>query len=68
MKGMGNVRAVRVEIPGCVLESVFEECDRYDSDETGGRMVGHFALEAGTLVVRVRGVIEPGAERQADEH
>lgn len=60
MKGMGDVRAVRVEIPGCILESVFEECDRYDSDETGGRMVGHFALEAGTLVVRARGVIEPG--------
>ena len=60
MKGMSGVRAVRVEIPGCVLESVFEECDRFDSDETGGRMVGHFALEAGTLVVRARGVIEPG--------
>ena len=42
------------------MESVFEECDRYDSDETGGRMVGHFALERNTLVVRARGVIEPG--------
>ena len=39
---------------------MFEECDRYNSDETGGRMVGHFALERNTLVVRARGVIEPG--------
>ena len=60
MKAMREARAVRVEIAGDVLESVFEECDRYDRDETGGRMVGHFAVECGTLVVRARGVIEPG--------
>ena len=57
---MGNVRSVRVEIAGRALQSVFEECDRYDSDETGGRMVGHFTLQRNTLVVRARGVIEPG--------
>ncbi|MDE0061491.1 MAG: hypothetical protein OXP09_18960 [Gammaproteobacteria bacterium] len=60
MNAMGNVRSVRVEIAGRALQSVFEECDRYDSDETGGRLVGHFALERNTLVVRARGVIEPG--------
>ena len=60
MNALGNVRSVRVEIAERALESVFEECDRYDSDETGGRMVGHFALEANTLVVRAHGVIEPG--------
>ena len=60
MNATRNVRSVRVEIAGPALESVFDECDRYDSDETGGRMVGHFALERGTLVVRARGVIEPG--------
>ena len=60
MNAMRDVRSVRVEIAGRALQSVFEECDRYDSDETGGRMVGHFALERNTLVVRARGVIEPG--------
>ena len=60
MNAMSDVRSVRVEIAGRALESVFEECDRYDSDETGGRMVGHFALERNTLVVRAHGVIEPG--------
>lgn len=60
MNVMRNARSVRVEIAGRALQSVFEECDRYENDETGGRMIGHFALERDTLVVRARGVIEPG--------
>ena len=60
MKTAGDVRSIRVEIPGEVLESVFEECDRYDRDETGGRVVGHFTVDCGALVVRAAGVIEPG--------
>ena len=60
VNAMGDVRSVRIEIAGQALQSVFEECDRYDSDETGGRMVGYFALDGDTLVVRARGVIEPG--------
>ena len=39
---------------------MFQECDRYDRDETGGRVVGHFSMDSLTLVVRVVGVIEPG--------
>lgn len=60
MNAMRDVRSVKIEIAGLALQSVFEECDRYNSDETGGRMVGHFALEQDTLIVRARGVIEPG--------
>lgn len=60
MNAMRDVRSVRIEIARRALQGVFEECDRYDSDETGGRMVGHFALERDTLVVRARGVIGPG--------
>ena len=60
MNAMRDVGSVRVEIARPVLECVFEECDRHDCDETGGRMVGHFAVERGTLVVRARGVIDPG--------
>ena len=60
MKAKSKVRAIHVEIAGAVLESVFEECDRYDRKETGGRVVGHFAVDCGTLVVRAAGVIEPG--------
>ena len=60
MKAKNKVRAIRVEISGEVLESVFEECDRYDHDETGGRVVGHFSADCGSLVIRTAGVIEPG--------
>lgn len=60
MTQVKDIRSVRLEIAGNVLERVFEECDRHDNDETGGRMLGHFELERNTLVVRARGVIEPG--------
>ena len=52
--------AVRVEIAGEALESVFEECDRYDHEETGGRVIGNFARDGDSLVIQARGVIEPG--------
>ena len=38
MKAKRDVPVVRVEIAGEVLENVFEECDRYDREETGGRV------------------------------
>ena len=60
MKAKRKVRTIHLEIPGEALETVFEECDRYDHDETGGRVVGHFSEDRGTLVVRAAGVIEPG--------
>ncbi len=52
--------AIQLEISEEVLASVFEECDRHDREETGGRIVGHFTEKAGTLVVRATGVIDPG--------
>lgn len=60
MKTKCSVRELYVEITGEVLESVFDECDRYDRDETGGRVVGHFSLDEEALIVRAKGVIEPG--------
>ena len=60
MKAKSKVRAIHVHVAAEVLESVFEECDRYDLDETGGRVVGHFSVDSGTLVLRATAVIEPG--------
>ena len=60
MKSKIEGPVVRVEIAAEVLESVFEECDRHNHDETGGRVVGHFTHDCGRLVVQARGVIEPG--------
>ena len=60
MKAKSSVPAIHVHIAAQVLESVFEECDRYERDETGGRVVGHFSIDSGTLVLRATAVIEPG--------
>ena len=60
MRKKRRVPAVRVEMAAEVLESVFEECDRYDHEETGGRIIGHFAMDRGSVVIQAKGVIEPG--------
>ena len=60
MQAKSKVRAIHVDIAAEVLESVFEECDRHARDETGGRVVGHFSVDGGTLVLRATAVIEPG--------
>ena len=50
-----------VTMPSLVLESIFDDCDRYDHDETGGRILGEFRRAAdGSLEVTVTGVIEAG--------
>ena len=50
-----------VTMPSLVLESIFDDCDRYDHDETGGRILGEFRRAAdGSLEVTVTGVIEGG--------
>ncbi len=52
---------VTVSIPSLVLETIFDECDRYDHDETGGRIVGEIRRTADSpLEVVVTGVIEAG--------
>lgn len=59
-------RAVHITLYRAAVESVFDECDRYDSDETGGRLIGTYrAGRRGGLSITVSGVIEPGpgAER-----
>lgn len=43
------------------LESIFDECDRYGQDETGGRLIGTYrAGRRDRLSITVSGVIEPG--------
>ena len=56
---------VKVSICEAALQSVFDECDRYDRDETGGRIVGVFERgKKGSLNIRIAGVIEPGPNAQ----
>lgn len=51
---------VRVLIPVEVLHAIFDECDRHDSAETGGRVVGFFSGDKRSLEIRVHAVIGPG--------
>jgi hypothetical protein len=55
-----KVKGVSVAIPAAALEAVFDECDRYDADETGGRILGTYDLAGGRLDISVTGIIEPG--------
>ena len=54
-------KLVKINIPSRVLVSIFDECDHYNQDETGGRIVGTFrdSLD-GSLEINVSGVIEAG--------
>ncbi len=51
---------VRLLIPKAVLTTVFDECDGFDQDETGGRLIGAFDEHQGTISIRVAGLIEAG--------
>jgi hypothetical protein len=51
---------VSVSIAKGGLESIFDECDRYDSDETGGRLIGSYHKKGLQYDIQVSGVIGPG--------
>lgn len=61
MRGERIASNVRVSLRAGALEAICRECDRYDRDETGGRILGVYQRErAGSLHIDVTGVIEPG--------
>jgi hypothetical protein len=47
------------------VESIFDECDNYAFDETGGRLLGTYHRQGNHCDIEVKGVLEPGpnAER-----
>lgn len=51
---------VHIILPKAALAVIFDECDRYDHDETGGRIVGTYREHGGKLTIEVLGIIEPG--------
>lgn len=53
---------VRLAIPRTALITAFDECDGFDRDETGGRVIGMFEEHRGKLVIQVAGIIEAGPQ------
>lgn len=61
MKPKRKFGSITVSVCEKALQSIFDECDRYDHDETGGRILGvYHHTHDKSLHINVRGVIEPG--------
>jgi integrative and conjugative element protein (TIGR02256 family) len=58
---------IKLEIPRAAVEAIFDECDRYDVDETGGRILGTYRHSGRQLGIMVSGVIEPGPNAQRSQ-
>jgi hypothetical protein len=55
---------VTISFPRNALEAIFDECDRFDVDETGGRIVGTYERQRKQYTITVLGVIGPGPNAQ----
>lgn len=56
-----SIPDIKISLHRGVLTAIFDECDRHDHAETGGRLVGTCEVtRKGKLAVTVLGVIEPG--------
>src|SRR6267378_5258535 len=53
---------VAISIPRKALEAIFDECDRHDVDETGGRIIGSYHKKGRDYEIDVLGVIGPGPD------
>lgn len=51
---------IRLVLPKAALLTVFDECDNFTEDETGGRTIGIYTETDGVLTIEVTGIIEPG--------
>lgn len=53
---------VRLVLPKAALTTVFDECDGFDQDETGGRVIGTYREHKDRLDIHVAGIIEAGPQ------
>jgi hypothetical protein len=52
-------------LPKAALRAIFDECDGFEQDETGGRVIGTFQEhDGGKLILHIAGVIEAGPRAQ----
>lgn len=55
---------VRLILPQAALRAIFDECDGFDQDETGGRVIGTFQEHGGNFSLHITGIIEAGPQAQ----
>ncbi|ESX62658.1 hypothetical protein X760_05920 [Mesorhizobium sp. LSHC422A00] len=53
-----------ISIAKDALESIFDDCDKFDVDETGGRLIGTYQQKGGRLEIDVQGVLEAGPKAE----
>jgi len=51
---------VYISLPRRILNGIFDECDKYDSAETGGRILGFYSIDESVLRIAVKALIGPG--------
>ena len=56
--------SVSISIARGALESIFDECDQYDIDETGGRLIGNYRQIGAQYEIQVLGVLGSGPNAQ----
>jgi hypothetical protein len=58
----GKAAEVHLAMPEAALTAIFDECDGFDQDETGGRVIGTFTDQGGKLTLQITGIIESGPQ------
>jgi hypothetical protein len=53
-----------VTIARGALDSIYDECDQYESHETGGRLIGTYQKKGTHIDIQVLGVLGPGPKAQ----
>lgn len=61
---MIKAKNITINIPNSVLNSIYKECDKYNVDETGGRLIGFYKQDKKKLEINVAGEIGPGPNAQ----
>lgn len=51
---------ITIHIPQPILDGIFAECDRYETEETGGRLLGFYTWKRTDLCIDVKALIGPG--------
>jgi len=55
-----KIKNIKIIIPQAVLNSIYNECNKYEKDETGGRILGFYNQDKNNLEISVAGEIGPG--------